>query len=179
MLKSAAQADARDQVDGHGLCCHQKPYRSTYSPPEWKGQGNILYRHIDDCRLSWEWESYEASLTTPTACTSSTKESNSLDRKLLKRTLKNCDRDAEASSPQLLASGRVREDSGFFKALAFRSLTMLHWVSGQHKLNLWFLYGGCCLLFLFLFWGGRVTGVGWGAGRTDSECDRVFCEIPK
>lgn len=77
------------------------------------------------------------------------REGEYLDRMPLKRTLKNCNRDAE----EFIASDRVGvgKDSVFFKGLA-----MLQLVYGQHKLNLVFLF------FSFFLWGSHKSGVDLG-----------------
>lgn len=66
--------------------------------------------------------------------------SDSLDRKLSKRTLKKCDKDAEvhaASSLPLMASGRGAEgkDSVLFKGQGTENTTMLQGVYREHKLD--------------------------------------------
>lgn len=58
----------------------------------------------------------------------------SLDRKPLKRTLKNCDKDAEAlRSWWLLVGVGVRKDSVFLQGLSTRSLTVVQCVYRQHN----------------------------------------------
>lgn len=48
---------------------------------------------------------WKASATMPTLAPTPLPKTNSLNRKPLKGTLKTCDKDAEVSSPQLMASG--------------------------------------------------------------------------
>lgn len=82
---------------------------------------------------------------------------NNLDMKPLKRVIK--------IVIGMLGRRNKREDSVIFKRLATRSLTMVEWVYGQHKLD---------LVWLLFFWnredtrmGGRVDLGGMGANKIE------------
>ena len=110
-------------------------------------------------------------MTTPIPTPYPAKKGNKLKRKLSKNTLKIMIRRLKCSSPQLMASGLdAGEGLSFLWGQTNRSLTMLQWVYGQHKLDLLLLL----LLLLCFCWGGITR-----AGGSDIEGLSIWCEIPK
>lgn len=105
----------------------------THVPTDEKGRRSYFCCGIDECGLTVEKAGQRR-----TICHNpyilSTPKSNSLDRKLSKRILKNCHKDA-LHNWWPLAGVWVEKDSVFFKGLSTGSLIMLQRVYGQHRLE--------------------------------------------
>lgn len=148
-------------------CC-QKPCWCLWSVLLWAVLGNDMvllqwrwWLKAHNWRLLWQL------LPHPPKKREKKRERNSPDRKLLERVLINCDKDASVYlfTFHSFCWGweRMGEGLSLFKELAIRSLTMPHWVYGQHKLNLVYFF------FLKGWVGLKVGRV--DLGRKGSECD--------
>lgn len=147
-----------------GPCCSQKPHASLWS---------MLLPTINGREISLAVASMDIDaqlrMTFAKTFPSSTQIGNSLDRNPLKRTLRSCDWDAEVYSFTVdgfwLGTGRGQASERtqfslnpvFNKGLATGRFTMLHWICGQHKVNLVYF----CYSFSSSFVLGEVTRARW------------------
>lgn len=125
MLKSVVHVTTRGQVDICSLCCGQKPCRSPWSvlslivnDKEASFAVVLMYWWLQIHNWGREREMFYGNLSPRTH------PRNSLYRKPLKWTLKNCDRDAKVqlNSSRFMGSGigRSGEELSFLKELALR-----------------------------------------------------------